>query len=171
LCLQQLLGDIPRDLKRFSYCACQIETFRQLLNMQEQLAFHPNLMLVQLQPAHPIREPGETWHCRPSVSRILPFPHRPEFPAFGYFRAPFPPTGSKDAEGQEHNHDKKTMGSDLMYYIPVMGLVGLVVMIGKAMWVNKQDAGDANMQELAGYIASGASAFLKAEWKVSPAAP
>lgn len=53
-----------------------------------------------------------------------------------------------------------------MYYIPLMGLVGLVVMIGKAMWVNKQDAGDANMQELAGYIARGASAFLKAEWKV-----
>lgn len=53
-----------------------------------------------------------------------------------------------------------------MYYIPVMGLVGLLVMIGKAMWVNKQDAGDANMKELAGYIARGASAFLKAEWKV-----
>src|SRR6185436_13787459 len=58
------------------------------------------------------------------------------------------------------------MGSELMYYIPLMGVVGLVVMIGKAMWVNKQDAGDANMQELAGYIARGASAFLKAEWKV-----
>jgi len=58
------------------------------------------------------------------------------------------------------------MGSELMYYIPLMGAVGLVVMIGKAMWVTKQDAGDANMQELAGYIARGASAFLKAEWKV-----
>jgi K(+)-stimulated pyrophosphate-energized sodium pump len=33
-------------------------------------------------------------------------------------------------------------------------------------WVKKQDAGDANMQELAGYIANGAIAFLKAEWKV-----
>ncbi|HRH68747.1 MAG TPA: sodium-translocating pyrophosphatase [Flavobacteriales bacterium] len=53
-----------------------------------------------------------------------------------------------------------------MYYIPLMGVVGLVVMIGKAMWVNKQDAGDANMKELAGFIARGASAFLKAEWKV-----
>jgi K(+)-stimulated pyrophosphate-energized sodium pump len=58
------------------------------------------------------------------------------------------------------------MGIELMYYIPVMGLIGLAVMIGKALWVNKQDAGDANMQELAGYIARGASAFLKAEWKV-----
>ncbi|HNK41850.1 MAG TPA: sodium/proton-translocating pyrophosphatase, partial [Flavobacteriales bacterium] len=58
------------------------------------------------------------------------------------------------------------MGSDLMYYIPALGVVGLVVMVFKAMWVSKQDAGDANMQELAGYIAKGASAFLKAEWKV-----
>ena len=53
-----------------------------------------------------------------------------------------------------------------MYYIPVLGVIGLVVMVVKAMWVSKQDAGDANMQELAGYIARGASAFLKAEWKV-----
>ena len=53
-----------------------------------------------------------------------------------------------------------------MYVIPVLGLLGLVVMVTKAIWVNKQDAGDKNMQELAGYIARGASAFLKAEWKV-----
>jgi len=36
----------------------------------------------------------------------------------------------------------------------------------KSAWVKKQDAGDAKMQELAGYIADGAMAFLKAEWKV-----
>jgi K(+)-stimulated pyrophosphate-energized sodium pump len=53
-----------------------------------------------------------------------------------------------------------------MYYIPVLGALGLVVMVAKAAWVNKQDAGDANMQELAGYIARGASAFLRAEWRV-----
>ena len=53
-----------------------------------------------------------------------------------------------------------------MYYIPALGVLGLVVMIVKAAWVSKQDAGDANMQQLAGYIAKGASAFLKAEWKV-----
>jgi len=58
------------------------------------------------------------------------------------------------------------MGSELMYYIPALGVLGLVVMIAKAAWVSKQDAGEANMQQLAGYIASGASAFLKAEWKV-----
>ncbi|MCW5899315.1 MAG: sodium-translocating pyrophosphatase [Flavobacteriales bacterium] len=55
---------------------------------------------------------------------------------------------------------------ELMYFIPLMGLIGLLVMVGKAMWVTKQDPGEKNMQELAGYIARGASAFLRAEWKV-----
>lgn len=50
--------------------------------------------------------------------------------------------------------------------IPVLGVVALVVMAIKSAWVSKQDAGDAKMQELAGYIADGAMAFLKAEWKV-----
>lgn len=50
--------------------------------------------------------------------------------------------------------------------IPLLGLFGLAVMIVKALWVNKQDAGDANMVELAGYIARGAQAFLRAEWRV-----
>ena len=47
-----------------------------------------------------------------------------------------------------------------MYYIPVMGLIGLAVMIGKALWVNKQDAGTPEMKVLAGHIASGASACV-----------
>ncbi len=50
--------------------------------------------------------------------------------------------------------------------IPLLGVVALVVMAIKSAWVSKQDAGDAKMQELAGYIADGAMAFLKAEWKV-----
>ncbi|MFM6937270.1 MAG: sodium-translocating pyrophosphatase, partial [Aquirufa sp.] len=33
-------------------------------------------------------------------------------------------------------------------------------------WVSKQDAGNDKMQELSGYIADGAIAFLKAEWKI-----
>jgi len=36
----------------------------------------------------------------------------------------------------------------------------------KAAWVTKQDAGDGDMAQLAGYIADGAMAFLRAEWKV-----
>ncbi|WP_316841663.1 sodium-translocating pyrophosphatase [Pedobacter gandavensis] len=55
---------------------------------------------------------------------------------------------------------------NLIYFIPLLGLIGIMVMAIKSAWVNKQDAGDAKMQELAGYIADGAMAFLKAEWKV-----
>jgi K(+)-stimulated pyrophosphate-energized sodium pump len=56
--------------------------------------------------------------------------------------------------------------NNLIYSIPLLGLLGIVVMAVKSAWVTKQDAGDANMKELAGYIADGAMAFLKAEWKV-----
>lgn len=58
------------------------------------------------------------------------------------------------------------MNENVIYLIPVLGIIGLLVMAVKSAWVSKQDAGDANMKELAGYIASGAMAFLKAEWKV-----
>ena len=53
-----------------------------------------------------------------------------------------------------------------MYLVPGLGIVGLVAMLIKSAWVNKQNSGDANMTELAGYIANGAMSFLKAEWKV-----
>ncbi|RZK42000.1 MAG: sodium-translocating pyrophosphatase [Pedobacter sp.] len=55
---------------------------------------------------------------------------------------------------------------NLIYSIPLLGIIGILVMAVKSAWVNKQDPGDANMQELAGYIADGAMAFLRAEWKV-----
>ncbi|MEI6595540.1 MAG: sodium-translocating pyrophosphatase [Bacteroidota bacterium] len=55
---------------------------------------------------------------------------------------------------------------NLIYLIPVLGLIGLIVMAIKRAWVIKQDAGDVKMTELAGYIADGAMAFLKAEWKI-----
>jgi len=58
------------------------------------------------------------------------------------------------------------MNESVIYLVPVLGIVGLIVMAIKSAWVSKQDAGDKNMQELAGYIADGAMAFLKAEWKV-----
>lgn len=56
--------------------------------------------------------------------------------------------------------------NNLKYFIPALGLVGIIVMMIKSAWVSRQDAGDKNMQELAGYIADGAMAFLKAEWRV-----
>ena len=55
---------------------------------------------------------------------------------------------------------------NLIYTIPLMGIIGLIVMMGKAAWVTKQDAGDEKMASLAKHIADGALSFLKAEWKV-----
>ncbi|MDB5119122.1 MAG: sodium-translocating pyrophosphatase [Sphingobacteriales bacterium] len=55
---------------------------------------------------------------------------------------------------------------NLIYLIPAFGIIGILVMLVKSSWVSKQDAGDDNMKQLAGYIADGAMAFLKAEWKV-----
>jgi K(+)-stimulated pyrophosphate-energized sodium pump len=58
------------------------------------------------------------------------------------------------------------MEQALIYLVPALGLVGLLIMAIKSAWVTKQPTGDENMVELAGYIADGAMAFLKAEWKV-----
>lgn len=58
------------------------------------------------------------------------------------------------------------MSQEIFYWIPAFGLVGLIVMVLKSAWVSKQDAGEANMVELAGHIQKGAMAFLKSEWKI-----
>ncbi|MBI1769295.1 MAG: sodium-translocating pyrophosphatase [Bacteroidetes bacterium] len=54
----------------------------------------------------------------------------------------------------------------VLFLIPAVGLLGLIVTAFKSSWVIKQDAGEPKMQELAGYIARGAMAFLKAEWRI-----
>jgi K(+)-stimulated pyrophosphate-energized sodium pump len=56
--------------------------------------------------------------------------------------------------------------TNLIYLIPVFGLIGIAAMAVKSAWVVKQDAGDGDMAQLAGYIADGAMAFLRAEWKI-----
>jgi K(+)-stimulated pyrophosphate-energized sodium pump len=56
--------------------------------------------------------------------------------------------------------------NQIVYLVPAFGLVGLLYTAWKFSWVSKQDAGNEKMQELAGYIADGAIAFLKAEWKI-----
>ncbi len=58
------------------------------------------------------------------------------------------------------------MEQALIYVVPALGLVGLLAMAVKSAWVIKQATGDKNMVELSGYIADGAMAFLKAEWKI-----
>lgn len=59
-----------------------------------------------------------------------------------------------------------TMSDFFLYLVPLLGILGLIVMAIKSAWVSKQETGDDNMRELAKYIADGAMAFLKAEWKV-----
>lgn len=56
--------------------------------------------------------------------------------------------------------------NSIIYLVPAFGLVGLLYTAWKFSWVSKQDAGNEKMQELSGYIADGAIAFLKAEWKI-----
>jgi len=56
--------------------------------------------------------------------------------------------------------------NQIVYLVPAFGLVGLLYTAWNFNWVSKQDAGNEKMQELAGYIADGAIAFLKAEWRI-----
>ena len=55
---------------------------------------------------------------------------------------------------------------NIIYLIPALAIVGLLYMFLKASWVSKQDAGNDRMKEIAGYVAEGAMAFLKAEYKI-----
>ncbi|WP_336514351.1 sodium-translocating pyrophosphatase [Pollutibacter soli] len=54
----------------------------------------------------------------------------------------------------------------LLYLVPAMGLIGLLYTLLKFNWVSRQDAGNDRMKEISNYIAEGAMAFLKAEWKI-----
>jgi K(+)-stimulated pyrophosphate-energized sodium pump len=56
---------------------------------------------------------------------------------------------------------------DLLFYaVPAMGIFGLLYTLLKFNWVSKQAAGNDRMKEISTYIAEGAMAFLKAEWKI-----
>ncbi|MCB0492830.1 MAG: sodium-translocating pyrophosphatase [Cyclobacteriaceae bacterium] len=54
----------------------------------------------------------------------------------------------------------------VLYVMPILGLLGLLYVIWKSAWVSRQDAGTDKMKKIAGHIAEGAMAFLKAEYKV-----
>ncbi|GGH71898.1 K(+)-stimulated pyrophosphate-energized sodium pump [Filimonas zeae] len=58
------------------------------------------------------------------------------------------------------------MEQTLFYLVPVMGIVGLLYTFIKFKWVSRQEAGSDQMVQISRYIAEGAMAFLKAEWKV-----
>ncbi len=58
------------------------------------------------------------------------------------------------------------MMNNLFIWVPLMGLIGLLYTLVKYNWVGKQDAGTDRMKEISNYIAEGAMAFLRAEWKI-----
>jgi K(+)-stimulated pyrophosphate-energized sodium pump len=57
-------------------------------------------------------------------------------------------------------------GQLISYLIPVFGILALIFTVIRSAWVKKQDAGNERMTRIAGYIADGAMAFLKAEYQV-----
>ena len=58
------------------------------------------------------------------------------------------------------------LNSNILYIVPLLGIIGLIVMFIKSLWISKQDPGDKKMVELSNHIAKGAMAFLVAEWRV-----
>jgi K(+)-stimulated pyrophosphate-energized sodium pump len=54
----------------------------------------------------------------------------------------------------------------LIYLVPLMGIVGLLYTYIQFKWVSKQEEGTDLMKQISRYIAEGAMAFLKAEWKI-----
>ena len=55
---------------------------------------------------------------------------------------------------------------NIIYILPLFGVVSLLYVAWKSAWVNKQEEGDAKMANIAAHIQKGAMAFLKAEYKV-----
>jgi K(+)-stimulated pyrophosphate-energized sodium pump len=54
----------------------------------------------------------------------------------------------------------------IAYAVPVFGVLALLYTLWRSAWVTRQDAGNERMGSIAGHIADGALAFLKAEYKV-----
>ncbi len=54
----------------------------------------------------------------------------------------------------------------IVNYLPAFGILALVFVFIKNIWVSKQEEGDAKMSRIAKNIADGAMSFLKAEYKV-----
>ena len=51
--------------------------------------------------------------------------------------------------------------TNVLYIVPLIGIIGLIYTALASAWVVKQDAGDANMKELAGAIASRCNGLFK----------
>jgi K(+)-stimulated pyrophosphate-energized sodium pump len=56
--------------------------------------------------------------------------------------------------------------SSLFYLVPCFGVIALLFTMIQGSWVSKQPSGNDRMKEISKYIADGAMAFLKAEYKI-----
>lgn len=54
----------------------------------------------------------------------------------------------------------------IVKFLPVFGILGLLYVFIKNVWISKQEVGDAKMARIAKNIADGAMSFLKAEYKI-----
>jgi len=58
------------------------------------------------------------------------------------------------------------MGSNIIYAIPVFGIIALIFTYWKSGWVARQEVGTERMETIANHISTGAMAFLRAEYKI-----
>lgn len=56
--------------------------------------------------------------------------------------------------------------SEIIYTVPILGVIGLLYTLWKSAWVQKQDPGTEKMQKIASHIYDGAMAFLRSEYKI-----
>ncbi|MCK5704903.1 MAG: sodium-translocating pyrophosphatase [Cyclobacteriaceae bacterium] len=54
----------------------------------------------------------------------------------------------------------------IMFFFPAMGVIALLYVLWRSIWVAKLDVGTEKMAKIADHIAKGSMAFLKAEYKV-----
>ncbi|MBD79399.1 MAG: sodium-translocating pyrophosphatase [Crocinitomicaceae bacterium] len=59
-----------------------------------------------------------------------------------------------------------SLAQNILYVVPVLGLIGLIFMMMKSSWVKKQPSGSGKMQEISKAIQEGALAFLNAEYRL-----
>jgi K(+)-stimulated pyrophosphate-energized sodium pump len=70
------------------------------------------------------------------------------------------------AKRADYLKSKHIIMENLLYVVPLLGLVGLAYMFVLRSWVLKQDTGTEKMSKLASYIKEGAMAFLNAEYRI-----
>jgi len=56
--------------------------------------------------------------------------------------------------------------TDIKYWIPIFGLIGLLFAFYRSFWIDKQEKGSEKMQKIGDAISKGAMAFLKSEYKL-----